>query len=318
MRKVEIFCTIGPTSLNKKFLKNIKNIVSMLRINLSHTSIVELKKTINFIRKHTNIPICIDTDGRQLRTRSNKRYYFKKKQKFKLSEKNSKLKIYPPNSIRFLKIRDTLKFGFSNLEGEIISKKNSCIVVKATSSGFFETNKGISVNRNLNTYPLTKKDLICIKTAQKMKIRNFALSFTNSINDILIFNKLLSKEKKFFKLETRSALKNINSIMKKEKNFLIDRGDLSKEIGSKRLHYAQKKIIDVSKKFNGRKVYVATGFLDSMMKRKKPSAAEISDIIASLQMGAAGIVLAAETAIGKFPFETLAVLKKHIDFYHSI
>ena len=77
-------------------------------------------------------------------------------------------------------------------------------------------------------------------------------------------------------------------------------------------------IIDVSKKFNGRKVYVATGFLDSMMKRKKPSAAEISDIIASLQMGAAGIVLAAETAIGKFPFETLAVLKKHIDFYHSI
>ena len=45
------------------------------------------------------------------------------------------------------------------------------------------------------------------------------------------FCNLLPKDKKFFKIETMNGLKSINYFFKKQKNFLIDRGDLSKDIG---------------------------------------------------------------------------------------
>ena len=43
----EIFCTVGPSSLNRKFLKGIAGMnVKLLRINLSHTDTRNLKKAI--------------------------------------------------------------------------------------------------------------------------------------------------------------------------------------------------------------------------------------------------------------------------------
>ena len=42
---IEILCTVGPKSINKEFLSNLKGTrVTTLRINLSHTKINEVKK----------------------------------------------------------------------------------------------------------------------------------------------------------------------------------------------------------------------------------------------------------------------------------
>ena len=49
--------------------------------------------------------------------------------------------------------------------------------------------------------------------------------------------------------------------------------------------------------------------LDSMMKEKLPSRAEISDIYNLLSLGASGFVLAAEVAIGDHPIESVEVIK---------
>ena len=40
---IEILCTLGPSSLNKNFLKFANNKVDLLRINLSHIEIKDLK-----------------------------------------------------------------------------------------------------------------------------------------------------------------------------------------------------------------------------------------------------------------------------------
>ena len=82
----EIFCTIGPSSLNTKFLKGISGKgVTLLRINLSHTKINKLKSVIKKIRKNTKIPICLDTEGAQIRTvYNNKRKLFKVNQIIKI------------------------------------------------------------------------------------------------------------------------------------------------------------------------------------------------------------------------------------------
>ena len=76
--KKEIFCTLGPASLNAKFLKFVnKNKVDLLRINMSHVNINQLNKIIKFVRKFTNIPLCIDTEGAQIRTKTKKKNFLK-------------------------------------------------------------------------------------------------------------------------------------------------------------------------------------------------------------------------------------------------
>ena len=67
--KIQIFCTLGPKSINKKFLKSISNQVHLLRLNMSHLSLNKLKKNLVYIKKISKIPICIDTEGAQIRTK---------------------------------------------------------------------------------------------------------------------------------------------------------------------------------------------------------------------------------------------------------
>ena len=62
----------------------------------------------------------------------------------------------------------------------------------------------------------------------------------NPINVIKLIDK---KANKIFKLESSEALKNINNIISKGNNFLIDRGDLSKSTSLEMLPVAQRLIM---------------------------------------------------------------------------
>ena len=87
MRKVKkIFCTLGPSSLNKKFLQFSNKKVSLYRLNISHIEINKLKSTIGFIRKFSKIPICIDTEGAQIRTKIKKSKNYKRNEKINIYE----------------------------------------------------------------------------------------------------------------------------------------------------------------------------------------------------------------------------------------
>ena len=52
-----------------------------------------------------------------------------------------------------------------------------------------------------------------------------------------------------------------------------------------------------------------------MIDNMYPTRGEANDIFNSLELGAAGLVLTAETAIGKFPIESVNFLSKMINYY---
>ena len=93
---------------------------------------------------------------------------------------------------------------------------------------------------------------------------------------------------------------------------LIDRGDLSRRVPIEKVPFLQRRIISFAR---SRKtpVFVATNLLESMVTRKSPTRAEVNDVVSTLLMGADGLVLAAETAIGGFPVEAVAMIRKLID-----
>ncbi len=311
MKKVEIFCTLGPSSLNKKFLRMAEaNKVDLVRLNMSHLSIETLKKNLRFIKKCSKLKICIDTEGAQIRTKINKVRNLKKGQKISIY-KNKKFHLYPHDVYEKLKKTDKLEVGFDGLILKILKKNKNSFLTKCIQSGSLEKNKGVHLsNRKIKLNYLTMKDLRAIEVGKKFKIQNYALSFTNSVSDVKKFSKLLPKENKIYKIETSQALRNFKSLKKISNNFLIDRGDLSKEITIEKIPLAQRKIFKDKKLKNN--IYIATNLLESMIEKPFPTRAEANDIYNAIEMGAAGLVLAAETAVGKYPENCLNFLKKII------
>ena len=313
MKKNKLFCTLGPSSLNSKFLKFAnKEEVDLLRLNMSHVDISKLEKTISFIRNYTNIDICIDTEGAQIRTNF---YGIKKFKRNEVgiisSKKKTGFKLYPDEVFNKIKLGDVLDIGFKELKVKIIQKSKKEIKFKTINPGVLESNKGVHVtNRKITMNFLTKKDFKAIEIAKKNKIKDFALSFTNNLEDLIRFNKLLPNCNKIFKIETKSAIKNFKKMLKHGNKFLIDRGDLSKDISIENIPIAQRYIISESKKISKKEVYIATNFLESMTLNTEPTRAEVNDIYSSIEIGAAGLVLAAETAIGKNPAECITFIKK--------
>jgi pyruvate kinase len=309
-KKLDIFCTLGPASLNEKFLKFSNSNISLLRLNLSHIQPSDLPKLIKKIRNFSKVPICLDTEGAQIRTKVFKKKFFKENLTYNYDVKNNGPFLYPNKVIHLLKKNDILDIGFVGLKIKILKKDKKKIRFKVIKSGFLENNKGVHlVNRQINLPFLTEKDIEAIKIAKNDNIKHFALSFTNSIKDIQKFTKILSKENKIYKLETKKALKNLDKIMKAGQNFIIDRGDLSKDISVEQIPVAQRTIINLGVK-SKKKIFVATNFLESMIQNDYPHRGEINDIYSTLELGASGLVLAAETAIGKNPIESVKLLKK--------
>src|SRR5947207_15040360 len=66
--KIKILCTLGPASLRGDVIRALEERgVDLFRINLSHTPPEAVEPTITLIRRYSNVPICLDTQGAQVR-----------------------------------------------------------------------------------------------------------------------------------------------------------------------------------------------------------------------------------------------------------
>ncbi|HSO51855.1 MAG TPA: pyruvate kinase [Actinomycetes bacterium] len=66
--KVQILCTLGPSSLRPDVIAGLdERGVDLFRINLSHTPLEAVAPAIEQIRRHSATPICLDTEGAQVR-----------------------------------------------------------------------------------------------------------------------------------------------------------------------------------------------------------------------------------------------------------
>ena len=97
MSKIKIICTLGPKSINRSLLKFFNNKINLLRLNLSHLTINKLIQNIKFIKKNSIIPICIDTEGAQVRTKVKKEKLCKIGQNLKIFDTGGNFRLYPEN-----------------------------------------------------------------------------------------------------------------------------------------------------------------------------------------------------------------------------
>ena len=75
----------------------------------------------------------------------------------------------------------------------------------------------------------------------------------------------------------------------------------------------QKYIINKAKKAS-KEAFIATNTLEKMSYSLKPDRSEVNDVINIILDGATGIALTKETAIGKYPLETVNMLNLLIKY----
>jgi len=140
-----------------------------------------------------------------------------------------------------------------------------------------------------------------------------AQSFVQTVDDVKELKKLVgSKASIMAKIEKPSALKNIKDIIKEADGIMIARGDLGVELPPENVPSIQKTIINECREA-GKPVVVATQMLESMINNPTPTRAEASDVANAVYDGTDAVMLSGESAIGKYPVETVTIMNKIIE-----
>lgn len=316
----EIWCTLGPSSLNDRVIGRLEELgVSLFRLNLSHTKIDRLPKTLDYIQNRTKVPVCLDTEGAQVRTcdlttgkievreNSTIRIHYKR-----IPGDASNLNLTPENIAEQLKIGDLLRMDAEALV-QVVAVESEWVVARVLNGGEIGENKAVTVlERDIAMPAMTEKDKQAMAIGKKMGIRHVALSFANRAADVDEIRALAHPEAIVTsKIECLSGLRNLPDIAEKSDALLIDRGDLSRQVNIEKIPALQKDIIHHAK-VAGVKIYVATNLLESMVTSANPTRAEVNDVYNTLMDGANGLVLAAETAIGAYPVFAASMIRKVI------
>lgn len=325
-RPLRILCTLGPASLDPQTIRRLDTLgVDLFRINLSHTVLADVERAIRLIQQATGKPICLDTEGAQVRNRyvEGGRIVLQDNAMLELSGEEgvgtpAHLTLHPASVVAELPVGALIDIDFHSVMLQVVANRGNRVTARVVSGGEVGSNKAVTVDAPVSLPVLTPKDREACVLGRALGVRHFALSFAASRAGVLALRALVGDDTTIIaKIESRVGVAHVEDIMDVSDALLIDRGDLSREVPLESIPLLQKMLIA---RANARQkpVYVATNLLESMIDRTKPTRAEANDVMNTLLDGATGLVLAAETAIGKHPAACVAMVASLIDQYDRV
>ena len=305
----KLIVTVGPSLLHKISLKEVHNENIIYRINGAHGDIEAIENTILEIKNQIkDAKILMDLPGNKVRT-ANFEYGFidiEENQEFEIAFYQFNFKDF----YKYIKPGDIVLANDSIFKFEVvkIDEVNKKIIFKSFSTGRLLNNKGFHIRGVSKNLPfLFEKDKKLIELANKYKLDFVGLSFVRDENDIKEAKSLIKNSNVIAKVETLSAVENLRNILQEVEYILIDRGDLSTDVGILSVPKYQNLIIQKAL-FANKRVFLATQFLKSMEFNPIPTFPEVIDLYNTVNSGIYGIQLSEETAVGKYPKECVKVV----------
>ena len=326
--KTKIIATVGPASNSLEGLtKLVKAGVDVFRLNFSHGRHEEHQEVISHIREinrklGTSIGILQDLQGPKIRLGEVEPGVILKKGKQVIITTNPLTgdekvlsTIYKPLP-KDVKPGEAILLDDGKIELKVKEVKGVEVICEVVYGGPIKSKKGINLPDSKVSAPcLTDKDKEDLMFGLKNDVEWVALSFVHRAKDVVQLKDIIAKQGKttrvIAKIERPDALKNIDEIIEVSDGIMVARGDLGVEILFEEVPMAQKMIV---RKANlaAKPVIVATQMMESMIDNPRPTRAETNDVANAVMDGADALMLSAETAVGKYPIETIKSMTRTI------
>ncbi len=328
-KRTKIIATVGPSSNDYETIYDmIVAGANGIRLNFSHGTEEERKHQVDWIRRASKsygkpVAIIQDLQGPKIRlgefegiinVRAGQSLQFGYKSDYE------RTKVIPTQYDLSKKVKrgERLFLVDGKIRTQVTSVKDGIVHVRAESDGILMKRKGINLpDTDFEGDILTKKDKSDIVFGAELEVDYVALSFVQSGSDVAALrrrlNNLGSKAKIIAKIETKAAIKNIEDIFDEADAVMIARGDLAIETLPESVPVEQRNIIGLGLK-NKKPTIVATQMLASMTEALEPTRAEVSDVATAVIVGADCVMLSDETASGRYPVESVKVMKRVIKY----
>ncbi len=190
------------------------------------------------------------------------------------------------------------------------------IICQVQQPGLIRTRQGINLpGAVLSTPSLTEADREDLAWALKSQLDFVGLSFVRSADDIRLLRRTIeeaepeTKPAIVAKIEKMEAVSDLENILEETDAVMVARGDLGVEVDIARVPTLQKRIIRLCNQHRI-PVITATQMLDSMQDAELPTRAEASDVANAVLDGSDAVMLSGETAIGRHPERTVAMMSR--------
>ncbi len=331
MNKTKMIATIGPASDKKETIKEmILNGVDVIRINMSHSDFDYARKVILSVREidvelSTQTGIMIDTRGPEIRIGNleSKKVKLEKGKMIKITKNNivgnsDIVSTTFSGLIKYCKLGEKILVNDGNVELVVESKDMDEIICRINNDGYIRSNCSINIpDADFVIKFLSEFDKETIKFAVLMQADYLALSHVRNQLDVLDVNDLLielndDRIQLISKIENKEAIDEIEKILKVSDGVMVARGDLGIEIDIEKIPSVQKRIAKEARK-KEKVCVIATEMLSTMQENPRPTRAEVSDVANAVLDGTDAVMLSSETAIGKYPIETVSTMNRIID-----
>lgn len=326
MRKTKIICTMGPATDDEDILKELMIAgMDVARLNFSHGTHEEALVRIDMIKKvreelDSPVAILLDTKGPEIRIKSFKdgKAKLKAGEKFTLHTDEvegdeKQVSITYKDLPKDIRAGTRILIDDGLIELEAISVKANKITCEIKNGGVVSNSKGVNIpNVSLNMPYLSQKDVDDILFGIEQDVDFIAASFVRTQEDIIQIKNILEKNggksiQIIAKIENAEGVENIDGILAESHGIMVARGDMGVEIALEDLPVIQKQLIKKTYQA-GKKVITATQMLDSMIRNPRPTRAETTDVANAIYDGTSAIMLSGETAIGKYPVDTVKTM----------
>lgn len=325
-KRTRIVATLGPASSDEKTLRGmIMAGLDVARINFSHSKREQTITLIRLIRRlseelQTPVAIMGDLRGPRIRVGEIEGGSIE-------LQTGQKLTLTPEKvigttervSISFAELAGDVEAGSiillddGNIELEVIAiRKNGEIDCRVIQGNPLSSHRGINLpGLRISLPAITDKDFVDVDFAIEQEFDFLALSFVQSVEDVCQLKAYLAEKEAdipiIAKIERKSALDDIEAIVKEVYGVMVARGDLALEMSIQSVPIAQKRIIAICRE-TATPVITATQMLESMIEMHKPTRAEATDVANAILDGSDAIMLSGETAIGHHPVEVVATM----------
>lgn len=208
---------------------------------------------------------------------------------------------------------DRVLIDDGNIQLRAVSKMKDQLLCHCEVGGWISDHKGINLpDSNVSAPALTKKDLTDLAWAIDHELDFVALSFVRHPDDVHQLRTILNERdpgmRIVTKIEKPDALAHIDEIIALADGIMVARGDLGVEMDLARVPVVQKELA-LKAQQAGKPVIIATQMLQSMVDNPIPTRAEVSDVANAILDRTDGIMLSAESAVGRFPVEAVRQMR---------